>query len=437
MVSDKVKIIGKAVIFYFPLLVRLAIQRVAALLHSWTWQDTADFKNVVVVGGSFAGMELVKRLAETLPTGFKVVWIEKNSHLNYTFTFPRFSVMTGHEHMSFIPYDGVAKNAPPGIFKRIQDTAVGLTKNQVLLASGDRIDYAYVAIATGSSQPLPVQVLATERSDACQELQGVQETIKASQNIAIIGGGAVGVELASDIKDFYPDKDVTLIHSRGQLLSHFGKRLQDYALKALREELKICVLLNERPKMPAGESMARSATLTFSDGRKEKFDLIIGCTGQQPNSFIMTSLLPGAISKETSRILVQPTLQVATADEPNIGAPIFAFGDVADHNGPRMARAGWMQAGVVLDNILSMIGGRAPWRIYHPNEFIEGAIKLTLGKTHSVIYAIDANGSDVLVPAKNGSLDLDIKRAWKMYGADSKLANKPVGGRIEETVGST
>lgn len=119
-------------------------------------------------------------------------------------------------------------------------------------------------------------MLATERSDACHELQGVQEKIKASQNIAIIGGGAVGVELASDIKDFYPDKDVTLIHSRGQLLGHFGKRLQDYALKALQDELKIRVLLNERPKMPAGGSMARSATLTFSDGRKEKFDLIVG-----------------------------------------------------------------------------------------------------------------------------------------------------------------
>lgn len=142
----------------------------------------------------------------------------------------------------------------------------------------------------------------------------------------------------------------------------------------------------------------------------------------------MTSLLPGAISKETSRILVQPTLQVSTADEPNPDIPIFAFGDVADHNGPRMARAGWMQAGVVLGNILSMIGGKAPLRIYRPNEFIEGAIKLTLGKTHSVIYAIDANGSDVLVPAKNGSLDLDIERVWKMYGADLKLANKPAGG---------
>lgn len=94
-----------------------------------------------------------------------------------------------------------------------------------------------------------------------------------------------------------------------------------------------------------------------------------------------------------------------------------------------MARAGWMQAGVVLDNILSMIGGQAPRRIYQPDEFIEGAIKLTLGKTHSVIYSIDGNGSDVLLPSKNGSLDLDIKRAWKMYGANPKL--------IDEAVGST
>lgn len=275
MPSDNVKLIGKALGFFLPHLGRVAFQRVAALRHAWTWQDTADAKNVVVLGGSFAGIELATRLAETLPTGFKVVWVEKNSHLNYSFNFPRFSVLTGHEHTAFIPYDGVACGAPAGIFTRIQDTAVGLTENQVLLASGDKLDYAYLAIATGSSQPLPVQVAATERDDACHELQGVQETIKASQRIAIVGGGAVGVELASDIKDFYPDKDVTLIHSRGQLMSHFGKRLQDYTLSALRDELKIRVLLNERPQMPAGGNMATSAKLAFSDGREEQFDLIV------------------------------------------------------------------------------------------------------------------------------------------------------------------
>jgi NADH dehydrogenase FAD-containing subunit len=279
MFSDHVKIIGKSLAFALPYLPRLAGQRVTALHHAWTWQDTPNAQNVVVIGGSFAGVELVKGLAETLPTGFKVVWIEKNSHLNYSFNFPRYSVMTGHEHTAFIPYDGVSRGAPAGIVTRIQDTAVGLTEDQVLLASGDKIDYTYLAIATGTSQPLPVQVSATEREDACTELQGVQDTIRTSQTIAIVGAGAVGVELASDIKSFYPDKSVTLIHSRGQLLSHFGKRLQDYTLSALRDELQIRVLLNERPKLPAGgNGMARSACLTFSDGREEQFDLIVSNT---------------------------------------------------------------------------------------------------------------------------------------------------------------
>jgi NAD(P)H-nitrite reductase large subunit len=275
MPLDKVTVLIKALGFFIPHLGRVAIRRVAAYGHSWTWRNTPNAKNVVVLGGSFAGIELVNRLAETLPTGYKAVWIEKNSHLNYSFNFPRFSVLTGHEQTAFIPYDGIAKGAPKGIFSRVQDTAVGLTENQVLLASGDKIDYAYLAIATGSSQPLPVQVVSTERSDACHELQGVQQSIKASKKIAIVGGGAVGVELASDIKDFYPDKEVTLIHSRDQLLSHFGKRLQEYTLTVLRDELKVRVLLNERPKMPTAGSFARSASLTFSNKREEQFDLIV------------------------------------------------------------------------------------------------------------------------------------------------------------------
>lgn len=275
MPSDHFKLIAKALGFFVPYFGKVAVQRVASTYHAWTWQAISDAKNVVVVGGSFAGIELVKRLAETLPTGFKVVWIEKNSHLNYSFNFPRFSVMTEHEHEAFIPYDGVARGAPEGIFTRIQDTAVGLTEDHVLLSSGDKVPYAYLAIATGTSQPLPVQVSSTEHDGACYELQSVQETIKASQKIAIVGGGAVGVQLSSDIKDFYPKKDVTLIHSRGELMSNFGKRLREYTLPALRDELKIRVILNERPKMPPGGNMVKSAPLTFSDGRQEEFDLIV------------------------------------------------------------------------------------------------------------------------------------------------------------------
>lgn len=117
--------------------------------------------------------------------------------------------------------------------------------------------------------------------------------------------------------------------------------------------------------------------------------------------------------------MVRPTLQVLTQHgRERFDTPIFALGDVADHGGPRMARAGWLQAGVVLDNVLAMIHGRKPSRIYKPVFFIEGAIKLTLGKSHTVMYGMDEKGFEVMFPSRNGPLNLGIERAWKDFGAD-------------------
>ena len=98
-----------------------------------------------------------------------------------------------------------------------------------------------------------------------------------------------------------------------------------------------------------------------------------------------------------------------------------------------MARAGWFQAGVVSENILSMIDGRKPSRTYKPYVFIEGAIKLTLGKTHSVVYSMDKDGSDVMVPSRKGPLDLGIERAWKMFGADYKKECGPPMTDVKES----
>lgn len=84
-----------------------------------------------------------------------------------------------------------------------------------------------------------------------------------------------------------------------------------------------------------------------------------------------------------------------------------------------------MQADIVVDNIMSMINGRPLSRIYKPKIFIESAIKLTLGKSHRVIYGMDEDESDVLIPErKELGLDLGIERAWAQFGADFKLAGK-------------
>lgn len=125
---------------------------------------------------------------------------------------------------------------------------------------------------------------------------------------------------------------------------------------------------------------------------------------------------------------MQPTLQVVTQDSKpdHQNLPIFALGDVAEHGGPQMARAGIMQADVVVDNIMNVISGRPCLRTYKPKTFFESAIKLTLGKSHRVIFAMDDDGSDILIPErKDSGLDLGIERAWAEFGADFRLAERP------------
>ncbi|KAJ6502071.1 hypothetical protein C8R45DRAFT_1209701, partial [Mycena sanguinolenta] len=403
-----------------PLFISRALHRqFSAFLQRWTYKALPDAKNVVVLGGSFAGLPLVEGLAATLPSGYKVIFIDKNSHINFLFAFPRFSVVPGYEHTAFIPYDGTAKGSPAGLVTRIQDTAVGLTNTHIRLASGREIEYEYLAIATGTSQPLPVQVSSTELVPGCRELQSVQQSIKASQKIAIVGAGAVGVQLSTDIKSFNPEKDVTLIHSRSQILNTFGKRLHDHVLPILRDELKMRVLLNERPQLPKDKGLLRDQKITFADGHEESFDLVIACTGQRPNSAFLASLAPDAVSKETSRILVKPTLQVVDAPSPRI----FAFGDVAETGGPKMGRAGLFQGHVVLDNILAMIRGRSPSVAYTPRYNVEGSITLSLGKSRGVMYSQDdpEATSDVLIPTRGKGVDLGIAHAWSfLFNVDFK-----------------
>ncbi|TVY41477.1 Fe-regulated protein [Lachnellula subtilissima] len=209
MANDKLRVFGK----YFPVFLNygfsLLVQRIQALIHRYTWKNLPSSQNVVVIGGSFAGITLIRRLAESLPSGYKVVLIEKNSHFNYTFNFLRYSV--------------------------VKDVAIGVREGDVVeLASGRKIPFAYLAIATGVTQSPPAKLLAREKADACAELRALQTRIQDASQIAIVGASAVGMQIASDIKSFYPEKSVLLIHSRQQLMSSFGVRLHECVFEKLQ-----------------------------------------------------------------------------------------------------------------------------------------------------------------------------------------------------------
>lgn len=246
-------------------------RKIAAIVHCYTYKSlpSPQTKNVVVIGGSFTGYYTAKHLTETLPTGYRVILIEKNSHFHYVFAFPRFSAIGGYEKYAFIPYRGLGTRAPKGIFEFVQGKVDTVNERAVRLESGKELEYEYLVIATGTSSAPPSKVVATECLDAQRELRGLQVAIEKAARIAIVGGGAVGVELASDIKDFHPEKSVVLLHSRDRLLPSFGERLHQYVTKRL-DEMGVEVWLNERAQIVEG-----SHALKLKQGKEETFDLIV------------------------------------------------------------------------------------------------------------------------------------------------------------------
>jgi NADH dehydrogenase FAD-containing subunit len=105
-------------------------------------------KNIVVIGGSYVGMNTAESLANASQGRFRVLLIEKNSHFQHLFAFPRYAVTTRvPTHKAFIPYQAKKLGTDGAI---IQAVAIGLTKDEVHLdrsvtldgESVDRIPFA-------------------------------------------------------------------------------------------------------------------------------------------------------------------------------------------------------------------------------------------------------------------------------------------------------
>ncbi|KAJ7707409.1 FAD/NAD-P-binding domain-containing protein [Mycena rosella] len=338
-----------------------------------------QLKTIVVVGGSFVGTYAVDQLAPEVYKTHQVVMIEKNSHIQHLFAFPRISVVPVWEQKAFIPFTNAFNAAPPHSTSVVRGVVEKVLPDRVLLAGGEAIPYEYLIMASGTGK-LPME--GTTKAGGMGAKRAVQDRIREGRDVVIVGGGAYGIQLAFDTKEFYPSKNVTLVHSREQLMPRFHPKLHAIVTERAKA-LGVNLILGQRARIPPGgfPTSGPRYTVELADGRRIPADVAVSCIGTTPLSAPILSLSRASVDPKLKFILVQPTMQIADPLFPRV----FAVGDVAATSVHKAAGPGHRQADVAVRNIVRMIAGYPARTAYVP---ARPRIRLSLG-LHSYVWFQD------------------------------------------------
>ncbi|KAJ7788844.1 hypothetical protein B0H13DRAFT_2299141, partial [Mycena leptocephala] len=234
----------------------------------------SNSKTVVVLGASYGGARAAQVIAAGLPEGWRLVLIDRNSHLNHVYILPRLAVLPGHEHKAFIPYDNIF-NLRPSLPSHslphhsrnakctfIQATILSLTPHSITLSRvvpelgvgrDGVLGFDYAVYALGSRLPEPLDLWGAPSSANCNppSIALLPPCPNSSSSLTCVDANAMndksvvmhapyggtkpeGIawlrrkqrvvragEFASDIASVHPTKRVTLLHSRARLLPRF------------------------------------------------------------------------------------------------------------------------------------------------------------------------------------------------------------------------
>lgn len=245
------------------------------------------------------------------------------------------------------------------------------------LKDGSEVPFDYLIVASGtryiSSTPFKLQ--KESKAESIAILEKSAETIKHAKTIVCVGGGPIGMESAAEIKEKYPEKDVTIIHNGPVLLSgydlrpSFPKHTHDVLVS-----LGVKVVLNERvhlQDLPPFDASIPHSVRTES-GKSFSSDLTLNCIGiSVPN----TEFLADSFLDEKKKVKVNSFLQVTSNPR------IFSLGDVAASNAPPRFTSINDQAEIVATNILASIQGKG-LKEYKYKAF--NAMFLAFGKNRGV-----------------------------------------------------
>jgi len=344
-------------------------------------------KQVVVLGGGFAGLHLVRRLERRLRRDEASLTLvdRQNYHL---FTPLLYQVCTGELPPHAVAYPLRDATAPAG-FKFIQSevTAIDLEHRRVGTADSE-LAFDHLVIVLGSvtndygipgvrENALPVKWLSDAEA-LKRHVLDIFESAATETDIArrreqltfiIVGAGPVGVELASSLRDlmdhtlrriypsidFYADVTIHLLDGADRVIPGMDPRLSRIAMKRL-EQQRVRVLLNTLV------SEIRPGAVHTKDGAQLRGRTIVWSGGVKVNPLVASLDVP---KSKDGRIVVDDHFRVNGRDD------VLALGDAAyfESQGkglPQLAQVAVLEAPAAARNLAALVRGQptAPF-VYH------------------------------------------------------------------------
>lgn len=216
-------------------------------------------------------------------------------------------------------------------------------------------DYDKLVLSPGADPINPFKEIKDER---IQTLRTVNDAVKIREylennnikDVAIIGGGYIGVEMAENINNYNKDTKITIIEKANHLIGPIDKDMSKFVQKVLTKNNIKVVLENGVKEINNNNQLE----IKLENG-KINVDYIILCIGVRPESKL--AIDAGLNVSEKGSIIVNEFMKISDTD-------IYALGDSVQVNNPiinvptyiPLAGPANKQARVVANNIYNKPG---------------------------------------------------------------------------------
>eukprot|EP00735_Rhodelphis_limneticus_P007880 TRINITY_DN20575_c0_g1::TRINITY_DN20575_c0_g1_i1::g.12356::m.12356 TRINITY_DN20575_c0_g1::TRINITY_DN20575_c0_g1_i1::g.12356 ORF type:complete len:422 (-),score=101.75,sp/Q54NS8/AIFB_DICDI/25.68/2e-20,Pyr_redox/PF00070.22/2.5,Pyr_redox/PF00070.22/1.1e-10,Pyr_redox/PF00070.22/3.7e+03,Pyr_redox_2/PF07992.9/9.7e-11,DAO/PF01266.19/0.1,DAO/PF01266.19/0.24,DAO/PF01266.19/4.4,Trp_halogenase/PF04820.9/0.74,Trp_halogenase/PF04820.9/0.38,Trp_halogenase/PF04820.9/0.42,NAD_binding_9/PF13454.1/66,NAD_binding_ len=314
--------------------------------------SSSEKKKVVIVGGSFAG----STLARLLPAeSFDITVIDKKEYFEYVPGVLRCFVEPSHAKSILVPHSETAHGK---YILTATVTNIDFFGKTVTLDTGKSVPYDYLCMCHGTDYPDTFIKTKDTKTHAQREKELREEglALKKAKNIVIVGGGAVGVELAAEFAQQSPSKrpQITLVSAQDSLLAELPSDAGEYALNWLKNH-GVKVIFSQMAEFKKS-AQNQPQVLLKGSGELLTADRVFNCTGMRP--IPITGVQEGALPSKW--VPVDAALRVLGPNGKPLGdGNVFAAGDcmaitIPDRPLARIASNAEFTAGTVARNLLRL-----------------------------------------------------------------------------------